>query len=265
MGLDYVIDWPCVPKEALSVPGIVDRLKARARAEAIVRLYREHGDQRPASEMGVEVVNRALDGSEQTEVIVVQTLFDQAAALESYASACLGCPANALKRSFGCFGAINYPVSHAAEVWLLSQLPTINEPLPYLLLRQTIEDWPNLGQHARSIRQSPGAVLESGDSLARRLGEFAVSADQLLEMVLFQPSITPLFGAMLLLLFGGIRRDLEADELQQLTPAPADWQTRYPFQLTPVRGDDESIVALKRFFGVLHLAHGLNSTVSLDA
>src|SRR5579859_634354 len=110
MGLDYVIDWPCVPKEAFGTPGILERLKARARAEAIVRLYREQGDQRPPSEMGVEVVNRVSDGTQHTETVVVQALFDQAAVLDSYAAACVGCPANALKRSFGCFGAINYPV-----------------------------------------------------------------------------------------------------------------------------------------------------------
>ena len=44
MALDYVIDYDCAPKRALGTAGILERLKARERATAIIRLYRRSGD-----------------------------------------------------------------------------------------------------------------------------------------------------------------------------------------------------------------------------
>ena len=115
MGIDYVIDWKCEPKIALSTPGILTRLKARDRAEAIIKLYRDNGDMRPPSEMGFELVRRTPDGEEETQVVIVQTLLDEIAPLDDLAYHCESCPANAARKAFGCYGSIGYPISRAAE------------------------------------------------------------------------------------------------------------------------------------------------------
>ncbi|MCC6804135.1 MAG: hypothetical protein IT319_14740, partial [Anaerolineae bacterium] len=92
MAIDYVIDYPCAPKEALTTDGIVERLKARERANAVIRLFRENGDQRPPSEMGFEFTRTNADGEEETRVIVVQEMLDSATELDPLAQYCVGCP-----------------------------------------------------------------------------------------------------------------------------------------------------------------------------
>ena len=94
MALDTLIDYDCAPKQALGAPGILERLKARERAATIIRLYRRNGDQRSPRDMGFEMVRSAADGSEETQVVVVQHLLDSAAELDPLAPHCAGCPAN---------------------------------------------------------------------------------------------------------------------------------------------------------------------------
>src|SRR5688572_641387 len=122
MAIDYVIDYPCVPKETLSTGGILERLKARERAGAVIKLFREAGDQRPPSEMGFEFTRTTLQGEEENRVIVVQEMLDLAAELDPLAHYCADCPANIMGVPYGCVGAIEYPISVAAERWLLDQL-----------------------------------------------------------------------------------------------------------------------------------------------
>src|SRR5512144_1634169 len=121
MGIDHVIDWDCVPKQALTTPGLLTRLKARSRAEAIIQLHRDQGDQRPPTDMGFEMVRRTPDGKETVETVMVRDLLEEAALLEPLEIHCENCPANRAKRPFGCFDAINYPISQKAELWLLKQ------------------------------------------------------------------------------------------------------------------------------------------------
>ena len=58
MAIDTVIDYDCVPKQALGTPGILERLKARERATTIIRLYRRNGNQRSPRDMGFEMVRQ---------------------------------------------------------------------------------------------------------------------------------------------------------------------------------------------------------------
>lgn len=265
MGIDYVIDWNCEPKAVLSTPGILNRLKARDRAEAIIKLYRDGGDNRPPSDMGFELVRRTPDGEEETQIVIVQTLLDDIAPLDALAHHCEGCPANAARKPFGCFGSIAYPLSRAAELWLLEQLPVTEDVLPWLLLKQTLEDSPGLGNDAAPARDESNIIFETGDVFARRLGEITMTSNQTFEMLFLVGAILPTYAAMLLLFFGVIDRDLEVADIQQLTPAPEDWQVRFPFIMLAHDDDDDTRSALKRFFGYVYTAYGLHVTLSIDA
>ena len=50
MAIDFIIDLDCIPKRSLTTQGILDRLKGQERARAIIRLFRDNGDDRPPSE-----------------------------------------------------------------------------------------------------------------------------------------------------------------------------------------------------------------------
>lgn len=264
MGIDYVIDLGCVPKATLSTEGILARIKARDRAAAIIQLYRDNGDERLPAEMGFEMARRTPDGEEEVHVVIVQELLDEAAQLEPLAVHCAGCPANRTGEPFGCFGNINYPISRAGEVWLLKRLPVPDEPLPFLLLRQVLADSPGLGEQVAPTRNTPGVIFESSDVFARRVEDFGITTDQIFDMLFLVGAIQPTYAAMLMLFFGVIPRDMDADVLKRLTPAPPDWAERFPFMLTADENDDETIAALKNFFAAVYLAYGLDVTLSLD-
>lgn len=266
MAIDFTIDYPCAPKDALSTQGIIDRLKGEARAKAIIQLFRDAGDTRPPSEMGFEFTRSTPDGVEENRVIVVQELLDAAADLDVWASACATCPANRTRQRFGCIGQIDYPLSGKGEAWLLDQMPPPDDALVWLLLKQGVEDFQYDGKTVEALRQQTESYFEDNQPAIRSLGEFMLNANQTFEMmfVLRDGAIYPNHGAILLLFAGAISRDIEAKDIIKLTPRPADAEARFPFLLKDAPNDDNTIAQLKGFFKALWMGWMLNVRVLLD-
>jgi hypothetical protein len=261
MAIDHVIDLDCVPKQTLSTAGLLARMKARDRAETIINLYRTNGDMRPPTEMGFEMVRRLPDGTEEAQVIVVQDMLNEAGPLDDLAVHCENCPANRLQKPFGCFDYINYPISRAAELWLLKRLPTPEEPLVFLLLRQTLEDFSFDVQTVAQMRSRPGVFFESGERFARRYEDMQITTDQIFAMLFLTGTIEPRHAIALMLFFGAIPRDLDAEGLMALTAEP---NPAVPFTMMPEDDDDETILAMISYFEALYVAYQLNVSLSLD-
>jgi hypothetical protein len=266
MGADYIVHYGCEPKQALTLEGLMGRLKGRDRAEKIIQLYRAQGDHRPPAQMGFEMVRRLPDGGEETEVIVVQSLLDSAAELTPWESHCIGCPANLTGMPFGCVGVINYPISVEAERWLLDQLPGDDHPLLFMLLQSAIREKGYTGQSVVPLRAQEGVFLEADDALDRSLGHGVITGNQVFELLLLSGPIYPAHGSLLLQFFGGISPDLEADEMMQLADSPSEqWMDEHiPFRHVVSLADDHSVAALKEFFRAIHLAFRLGVPVLLD-
>jgi hypothetical protein len=265
MGVDYIIHYECEPKQALTLEGLMGRLKGRDRARAVIRLYRERGDHRPPSQMGFEMTRRRPDGSEETEIIIAQDMLDAAAELTPWEPHCAGCPANLAGHPFGCVGAINYPVSAVAERWLLDQLPDHRHPLVFMLLQGAIREMGYTGEIVAALRAS-GAFLEAPEPPDRDLEAIRVNGNQVFELLFLSGPIQPAHGSMLLQFFGAISQDLDADVIARLADPPSQaWiDAHIPFLHSPARSDDASIAALKEFFRALHLAYRLGVPVLLD-
>jgi hypothetical protein len=264
MAIDYVIDYACVPKETLGTDGILERLKGRERAESVIQLFRKNSDNRPPSQMGFEFTRSTPDGQEETRVIVVQTLLDAAAQLTPLAHYCQGCPANAAARPFGCMNRIDYPISQRGEIWLLNQLPTPDEPLVWLLLRQGIEEFGYDGSSVNGLRGEGRPYFEETGQLARLMGEFNITTNQVFEMVFTLGHIQPSHAGVLLLFFNAVRRDLDADAIMNIARAPDDVHERYPFLLEAEDGDDRTVRQLKAFLHALYIAWTLEVRLLLD-
>ncbi|NDJ76718.1 MAG: hypothetical protein GYB65_10710 [Chloroflexi bacterium] len=266
MGVDYIIGYDCDPKNALTVEGLMGRLKGRERAQAVIRLYREEGDTRPPSKMGFEMVRRAADGSEEVEVIVVQKLLDAADELQPWEASCADCPANRARQSFGCIGSINYPISVQAEFWLLNQLPDNDHPLIFALLQRALREHGYTGQTAAGLRNQEGIFFETADLPDRDINGLRVTGDQVFEMLFLTAPIRPAHASLLLQFFGGIAPDLDADVMMQLAAPPSQaWIDEHvPFLHAPADNDDVSIIALKGFFEALHIGFQLSVPVLLD-
>jgi hypothetical protein len=264
MAIDYIIDYKCYPKQQLGTEAILERLKGRARAEAVIELFRRNGDNRPVHEIGFEMARNSVEGIEETRVVMVQDLLDKADELASYEMYCQGCPANNRGTPFGCIGQIEYPISGKAEIWLLNQLPIPDEPLPWLLLRHGLEELKSDGRSVNGMRGEGQPYFQERGVLARGLGEVTVNSNQQFEMLFLSGHLKPSYASMLLVFFKVIERNMNADELMRLSTSPEDGLEQYAFQLKPQADDDASITQLKQFFHALYLAWGLNVRLLLD-
>jgi hypothetical protein len=266
MAVDYVIDYPCVPKQALTTEGILDRLKGRERAQVMIRMYREAGDERPPSEIGFEFTRRTGNGKEETMLVVVQHLLDEAADLDPLEHHCVNCPANRLGKPFGCMSFIQYPISRAGEEWLLAQLPGTNNPLIWLLLKQGVESFQYDGTSIRALRASGDTYFEARAAPARHMGDFLLTSDQVFEMLFGVGDINPNHGSVLLLFFDAMPRDtLQANEIMHLAPAAPDAAQRFPFRLAMPANDEATTAELKGFLHALYIAWLLNVILIVDA
>ncbi len=266
MAIDYVVDYACVPKEALTTEGIVERLKARERAGAVIKLFREAGDNRPPSEMGFEFTRTTLSGEEENRVIVVQEMLDLAAELDPLAHFCADCPANVRGVPFGCVGAIEYPISAAAERWLLDQLPGIDLPLVWLLLRQGVQEMGYDGAPVAALRANP-TYFEERRVAGRDMVEFVMTADQVFEMLFLLGAIQPAHAGITLLLFGAIPREVEAGQIVAImnrTLSEDEIARDFPFQMRIAPDDDRTVAGLKEFFAALYRAWALGVPLLLD-
>lgn len=266
MAIDHIVDYACVPKQTLGTEGILDRIKERERAQNVIRIYREAGDMRPPTEMGFELTRNLPDGSSETQLVVVQNALDNAAELDPLAHYCTGCPANASGVPFGCMNFIQYPISAAAERWLLDQLPPPELPLLWLLLRQGVQEMGYDGASVRSLRANP-VYFEERRLMGRDLVEFTFSADQVFEMLFLLGNVQPAHAGLVLLFFHAIPRDVEADSIvkvmnRQVTPV--EIAARYPFRMAVKPDDDATIREIKLFFYALYCAWRLNVQLLLD-
>lgn len=266
MAIDYVIDYDCVPKQKLTSEGIMERIKGRERAATIIRLFRENGDERPPSEMGFDFTRSSPEGEEETELVVVQDILDFSDELKPLEHFCRNCPANRTGTPFGCMGFVQYPISGKAEAWLLDQLPSINEPLIWLLLKQGVDNFQYDGQQVFVLRQQNDNYFEDKYAATRTLGEFNISANQSFEMFFMVGDINPNHAAILLIFFNALERtELEANEIMALAPATDEKVEKLPFLHQIMQGDDTSVADLKEFLQALYVAWMLNVKLKIDA
>lgn len=267
MAIDYVIDYDCIPKQKLTSEGILERIKGRERAATIIRLFRENGDDRPPSEMGFDFTRSNPEDEEETELIVVQDLLDFSDELKPLEHFCRNCPANRTGTPFGCMGFVQYPISGKAEAWLLDQLPSIKEPLIWLLLKQGVDNFQYDGQQVALLRHQSDSYFEDKQAADRVLGEFSINANQSFEMFfMLEDDINPNHAAILLIFYNALERsELEANEIMALVPATDEKVEKLPFLHQIMQGDDSSVIDLKDFLQALYVAWVLNVNLKIDA
>jgi len=273
MAIDYIIEYDCVPKQTLTPQGIIERLKEKERAEAVIQWFRAAGDTREPSEMGFEFTKSTPDEEGEKQVIVVQDLLDHVADLDPLEHHCKGCPANRTGKPFGCMGFIHYPITARAEAYLLDRLPVPDEPLVWLLLKQGIQEFGYDGSSVKALRdvdndaeEGKRTYFELPVSPQRLLGEIRVSGDQMLEMVFgVGQHIIPNHAGILLLFFHAIDREVEAEDIRTISSDDAAIREKLKFKMTADPNDDETVHEFLAFFNALYIAWKLNVPLYVDA
>lgn len=273
LAIDCIIEYDCRPKQRLTAAGILDRLKERERAQEVIKWFRAAGDDRAPADMGFEFSQSTPGEAGDKQLIVVQDLLDHAAVLDTYADDCRDCPANGTGSAYGCVGFIRYPITALAETWLLERLPVPDEPLVWLLLKQGIQSLGYDGSSVKALRASDNSegasrhtVFELPNAPQRRLGELRISSDQVFEMIFgVGDSIMPNHAGILLLFFAAIERDLEAEEIRDISSVDTLIRVQLAFQMTLPATSDSCIREFVAFFHALYIAWKLNVALYVDA
>lgn len=211
MGIDYVLDVDCVPKQQLTVEGIVNMVKARSRAEMVIALARQEGNQRPPSEITFAVVLNRMGKLEKQDVSA-QQLLDQAAGLDTFRGACAECPANRENPDgYGCYDSINYPVEPDAEQFLLSRLPKKLESAAGYMFSSAMKDFAWDGETAAKMRAQGDTFFRARKPPVRKWPGLSITGDQLFHMMFHVGHLAPMHAKMMCLFFGLLRVD-DADE-----------------------------------------------------
>lgn len=262
MGIDFVLDHPCGPKQALGSDGLIALVKAKSRAEAVLQMVRERGDERAAAEIELEVMLQTPDGVEQQSV-TVQQLIDQATPLEPLRPQCAGCAVNGDSPGFGCYRSIAYPIAEAAETWLLGLLPDDLDTTAGQLLVRAIDDFEWTGQHAAEMRAQGDTFFECREALAVSWGEgedeIQIDSDQLFHMLFHVGAVASTHAFMVCLFFGIVPHDLDLAALTD-PAARAQALTRAAVPQPPL----EACEGLAQFLHALVTAARLDCDVLID-
>jgi hypothetical protein len=227
MGADHIVHLECAPKSHFgggdSIQGtisILSMLKARDRGNMIAQLAAR--DNKPVEEMKVTVVVRR-DGKEEQQEVTHEDLMAQAAPLNEHAANCRTCPANVSNEPYGCFGFVRYPISRAAEEWLMERVQPADSPGGDILLR-AVDDLGYDGSPMAGFRSN--GLLESDAPVSKDIGGAEIESDQIFQ-ALFQVgnNLQPSHCMMVLVWLGVLSLDQARNrdfENLELPPVPED-------------------------------------------
>ena len=233
MAIDYAITLECEPRRHFGSGNaeqgtieILEKLKARDRASMIREIARTKGIDLSSQKVTMNVHDR--EGNPVQKQVTIAELELEAQALESHATACVGCPANVLGEAYGCYAAIHYPISAAGENWLISRVPPPGT-LGAIMCADYIAEFGVTGGRSRQLRQAGHFESRQAAKAIVKKGLFksvSVSSDQLFEAMFLSGNIlSPAHCFGILLWFDAIHVEGAAagssEALQSLTQADA--------------------------------------------
>jgi hypothetical protein len=223
MGIDFVLDAPCPVKDELSTAGLVQLVKCRSRAEAIIDLARREGNNKPAAELFITQILQTPDGLQEQQQISAEALLDQAAPLAGLAHECEDCAGRLAREPFTCYGSIRYPIQRRTEEWLLSLLPDNLDSTAGVLLQKSVADFGYDGGPFVALRSNPAFFESPQESqrtwrgkgfLGRFTTAFTLTSTQLLQMMFGVGELQPAHCQMLCLFLGLVPHDIASEQLQ---------------------------------------------------
>lgn len=215
MAIDYCIAFECEAKRhfgqgdaARGSLDILDRLKARNRAKASRELASQYGEPGEDPIVGCVTINVGEEPVEKE--LHLSDLEAAALALVEHEHACASCTANALSEPYGCFGAINYPISREGESWLMSRVQPPNT-MGAQMCAEFMAEFDVTGDKVKEMRDDGDMYFEASRAATVALTKgllkrTSLSANQLLEAILMGSDLLePDNSIGILLWLGAIR------------------------------------------------------------
>ncbi len=165
----------------------------------------------PENERTVTVVVAGPEGPvEQT--VKIGDMLAEAAPLEALSTHCAGCPANLRDVSFGCGGAVHYPIEKSTEDWLVGRLPdSLDKPAGRLLIL-ALRDFRITGASIDACRHRE-IIYASNEPVVRSWGSFVfkkkITSSQILQMLFGVGSLQPSHARMMSVYLGFVDLDMK--------------------------------------------------------
>ncbi len=276
MSLDHVVRLDCNPKRALGAGDPrrgEERLSACIVARNRAALIETIAAQQGKAPQDVDVAF-ARQGEPDAAPLDYDALRRTAAELTPHESACAGCPANVTEQAFGCMGCVNYPIPHAAEVWLMDQLERPGT-LGGSLCLSGVKDLGYDGAPIRALRRE--GFLEARASVPvvfekKLLRNVTVTSDQVLHAFFGVGStIRPEHALTLLLWFGGViidgrvpRERTDATLAARLVAMATPEERRAATEPNIADPDDPVAEQLSQFLRALYSSWVLDVPIGID-
>jgi hypothetical protein len=239
IAIDYLVEFPCEPKRRLGREGLLALLR---------RLARFRGEAAAWGDAAVQARDAEFE-------------------LRPLAFHCVRCPANHAGREFGCYEALQLPVSAEAEEWLMELLPaalkgresTPDEAQQRPCVEKLLARLEELQIEGAAVdrHRGPGKPLERRKPAARRYGTLfrpqPVTSGQILELLLFRRDVPPVLGELVCRALG-VWLDEKGD----------DGAPEAIFNQPVEPDDDPSVADLKLFLHALMVAASLDAPVGTE-
>lgn len=191
MGIDAFVQRDCAPQTALG-SAFLDAMVFRRKTALFFSSHVMVDGQRHEVVLppdGLPIQTTHGDGRVDT-VVVTRAMAEQAAAqLQPLASHCSGCPVNVTGEPFGCHGFIGYPISAAAERWMLEVASSMG--LAGAVATNLLATVGVTGAQVAALRARSGVFFESAVATFAEWTSsddqvIRLSSDALMELVFFQ-------------------------------------------------------------------------------
>jgi hypothetical protein len=261
MAIDYVLAMGCEPQKLLGVERLVALHRTRVIARSALAHMRQEGENRPASEIEVQMTVRKPDG-DASRGVTLQDLLDESAPLDEVAGACDTCPAG-LSREFSCHRRIRYPIPEHVEQWLMARLPSALGCTAGALLVRGLQEFGWDGSPTARLRASGTTFFESRAPYGVRWegpdGKIEITSDQIFQMMFMVGHLAPTHSLMLALFLGVIPHDTSLFTLKN----EHDRHVALASAQVPTEPDAD-IEQLAAFLRTLAVAARLDATIVID-
>ena len=270
MAIDYCLAYECNPKRHFGngdcnkgTGEILERLKAKTRAQFIMRMAKQEG--RDPYAISVDVITSGSDGNQIQKSVTIAELEGYSKSLVEHSADCNGCPAKCIEGSYGCIGCINYPISAQAENWLIDRLQpsgTMGAEMCFDLIR----DRGINGSQAANMRQRGLFEITQAKKIILKKALFknqSITADQLFEtMFMVGNPIDPFHCFGVLLFFGALTIDgrvitdpKDSNSLAKLLDLKTqEDKAQHTQQVLGPPSDSEEIKCFESYFRAMYLS-----------
>jgi len=213
MSVSWYVDYPCSVRERYSSEQLAQMEASRNRARMATEALRNG----PFANSGLpeEDWTFTMNDNSGSRTLRIGDLLEESKPLDDLKHHCISCTANIRHASFGCGGGLRYPISAAAEAWLMSCLPSDLSSSKGTLALQAVEDFASDVRDIDGSRQS-GVFFEAASPTVKASGSFfrskTISSSQVIKLLLFVGSLSHVHARMMAYFLGYLDDKFAATE-----------------------------------------------------